>query len=187
VRSRPWIDRLAIAAVVLVAAADLLRPRGLWSGSAAGAAALLLVLRMSGWQTLRTRGDPLLWSLHLGYAWVPVALACIALADLGGAIPWATGLHALTAGAFGTMILAVTTRVGLGHTGRELRVPPAIVTAYVLISLAALVRVVGPLAAPQLTLPLLATSGLLWMAAFALFLVSYAPILLRPRIDGLEG
>ena len=69
----------------------------------------------------------MLWSLHLGHAWVAIGLAVIAFADLAGAIPWSVGVHAQTAGAIGTMVLAVMTRVALGHTGRPLVAPRAAV------------------------------------------------------------
>ena len=128
-----------------------------------------------------------MWSLHAGYAWLVVGLACVALGDLGGRLPWTTGVHALTAGAFGSMILAVMTRVSLGHTGRPLVAPRGIALAYGLVSAGALLRTFGPLAAPSLALALLVASGVLWSAAFAIFLAVYAPILVRSRVDGRPG
>jgi uncharacterized protein involved in response to NO len=85
------------------------------------------------------------------------------------------------------MILAVMTRVALGHTGRRLAAPPAATVAYALVSASALARTVGALAWPEATLEVLAASGALWIAAFALFLAAYAPILLAPRADGRPG
>ena len=187
VRTRPWLDRAAIAAVVGVALANLLVPRTAASGALALLAALAVAARMSGWQTRRTLHDPLLWSLHLGYAWVAVGLAAVALADLSGLIPWSVGLHAETTGAIGTMVLAVMTRVALGHTGRPLVAPRAATAAYLLVSAAALVRTVGALLLPDPYLRVIALAALLWAAAFALYLVHYAPILVRPRSDGLPG
>jgi uncharacterized protein involved in response to NO len=142
---------------------------------------------MAGWQTRDTLREPLLWSLHLGLAWVPVGLAALAAADLAGALPWSVGLHALTTGAIGTMILAVMTRVALGHTGRHLAAPPAATLAYALVSAAALARTLGALVWPSATLRVLSVSGALWVAAFALFALAYAPILLGPRVDGHPG
>lgn len=187
VRTWPWLDRAAITAVVAYGVADLLLPRTPASGALALAAALGIAARMSGWQTRRTLGDPLLWSLHLGYAWVALGLLAVALADLTGAIPWTIGLHALTTGAIGTMVLAVTTRVALGHTGRPLVAPRAATAAYLLVSAGALVRTLGALAFPDAYLNVLAVAALLWSGAYALFLAHYAPILLRPRVDGREG
>jgi uncharacterized protein involved in response to NO len=187
VLQRVWANRAALAAVMLYAAVDLLAPRTAASGAFAGVAAVLLAARMSGWRTLRTRRDPLVWSLHAGHAWLVVGFACIAAGDLGAPLFWTAGVHALTAGAFGAMILAVTTRVALGHTGRPLAAPRGIPLAYALVSLGALLRVLGPLAAPGWSVHFIVCGGLLWSAAFALFLAVYAPILLRARVDGRSG
>ena len=85
------------------------------------------------------------------------------------------------------MILAVMTRASLGHTGRPLIVRPTVVLAYVLLTAATLVRVLGPgtslLSYPQV----ITLAAILWTGAFALFLFVYAPILLRPRADGKPG
>lgn len=187
VRSRPWFDRAAIAAVVVVAALDGVLPRTLWSGAAALVAALAVAGRMAGWQSLRTGRDPLLWSLHLGYAWVPVGLLLVGIADLTGAVPASAGLHALTAGAMGAMILAVTTRVGLGHTGRALELPAGVVVAYGLVNAGAVVRSLGSIVWPSVQLPSLALAGALWAGAFGLFTALYWPILTRERVDGRPG
>lgn len=185
--SRPWLDRLAVAAVVLLAGADLIVPRSVASGLLAALAGLAVAARMAGWQTLRTLRDPLVWSLHAGMAWVAVGLLLVAAGDLGTSFPAGVGLHALTAGAMGSMILAVMTRVGLGHTGRPLVLPKGAVGSYVLVYAGAAARVLAALAPGSGQLPLLLIGGLLWAAAFGLFALLYAPILTRPRIDGREG
>lgn len=186
VRSSPGLDRWAIALVCLLPASELLWPRTSWSGGVALAAALAVAGRMRGWQTLRTWRDPLLWSLHAGYAWVCVGLVLVAVADLGRAVPWTAGLHALTAGAMGSMMLAVMTRVALGHTGRPLVAPRGVVAVFGLVHAGALVRL-GAAFAPGISLPLLTVAGVLWGAAFGLFVALYAPILTRPRVDGAPG
>ena len=96
-------------------------------------------------------------------------------------------MHALTAGAFGTMILAMMTRVALGHTGRPLAAPRSAVAAYVLVTLGALVRTVAVAALPAETVPIVSAGGLLWAGAFAAYLAGYAPILVAPRVDGGPG
>jgi uncharacterized protein involved in response to NO len=187
VRARPWLDRLALACVVLLAGVGLVAPRGQASGVLALLAGLAVAARMAGWQTLRTGRDPLLWSLHAGMAWVALGLLLVALGDLGASIPATAGLHALTAGAMGSMILAVMTRVGLGHTGRPLDLPRGALGCYLLVHAGALARVGAALApgAPQRALLLI--GGLAWAAAFGLFAIIYASILTRARVDGLEG
>jgi uncharacterized protein involved in response to NO len=187
VRSSSWLDRLGVASVALLLVIDLVAPGPLPGGVVGLLAAALTGLRMIGWRTLRTLRDPLVWSLHLGYAWVPAGLACRAMGELGGGIPPTTGLHALTAGAFGTMILAVMTRVGLGHTGRALAASGGVAAASLLVTVGALLRVAGPLAFPGFSLEMLVASGMVWATAFALYLLLYWPILTRPRPDGAPG
>jgi uncharacterized protein involved in response to NO len=182
-----WLDRLAVASTLLVAIADLLAPRSAASGALAAAAGLAVAARMAGWQTLRTLRDPLVWSLHAGMAWVAAGLLLVAAGDLGRSIPPTAGLHALTAGAMGSMILAVTTRVALGHTGRPLVLPRGAVGCYLLVHAGAAARVIAALSSGPLQAALLPLGGLLWAAAFGLFAVLYGPILTRPRIDGKEG
>src|SRR5690606_6424421 len=74
VRTRPALDRLAVAAALGVAVADLVAPRSTATGLLAALAALAVAARMAGWQTLRTGRDPLVWSLHAGLAWVALGL-----------------------------------------------------------------------------------------------------------------
>jgi uncharacterized protein involved in response to NO len=186
VSSAPWLDRLAIASVVGVALLDLVAPRSAATGVVACAAGVAVAARMRGWQTRRTGGDPLVWSLHAGLAWVAIGLLLVGAGDLGNPVLATAGLHALTAGAMGAMILAVMTRVGLGHTGRPLVLPRGALGAYVLVHAGAAARVASVLV-PGHHAPLLALAGALWAGAFALFAVVYAPILTRPRVDGKPG
>jgi uncharacterized protein involved in response to NO len=184
-RPLPGVDAAAIAALAAVALVDVLAPDGPVAGVAAAVAAGLVALRLSRWQGLRTVGEPLLWVLHLAYALVPAALALKAAALLGGAAWAANWLHLQAAGAIALMILAVTTRATLGHTGRPLRAAPPVAAAYLLLLGAALLRVFGdgPLG-PTLSVAL---AALLWVTAFALYLVVFAPMLLAPRPDGRPG
>jgi uncharacterized protein involved in response to NO len=179
---QPWLDRASVTAVAAVIVADVVRPDTALAGGLAALAAVLLAARASRWHAHRTLRTPIVWVLHAGFAWLYVALALKAVWLLVHA-PWAANwLHALTAGAFGTMTLAVMTRVALGHTGRELVVARVIVAAYALVIAGAALRVVAP-ALSAYYLQVLAAAGLSWAAAFAMFLVVYAPILVTPRPD----
>jgi uncharacterized protein involved in response to NO len=180
---RPWLDRASLAAVAAVVVADIVRPDSALAGGAAALAAGLLAARAGRWHGHRTLGLPIVWVLHAGFAWVYVALALKAVWLLAHA-PWAANwLHALTAGAFGTMTLGVMTRVALGHTGRELVVARPIAAAYVLVIAGAALRVVGPTALPAHYAQVLAAAGTLWSAAFVVFLAVYTPMLVAPRPD----
>jgi uncharacterized protein involved in response to NO len=187
IRTRPRVNAVAIAAAGMLALAGLASARTPATGILASLGGLAVALRLAGWQTWHTRSDPLLWSLHAGTAWVAVGLLLVGASDLGAPIPQAAGLHALTAGAMGAAILAVMTRVGLGHTGRPLRLPGGVVWCHVLVNFGALVRVAAAFVAGDGQRALLLAGGLAWAAAFGLFAVRYGPILTQPRPDGRPG
>jgi len=187
IRSFAWLERAVMALMIAVVVVDLWRPDGAVAGWLAALVAIAQGARLSGWRSLRTRGEAILWVLHAGYAWLPIGFALKALSLLAGAGWAAHWVHALTMGAFGTMILAVMTRAALGHTGRELTVGRAIAAAYVLLTLGVAVRVFAPALWPSHYLWTLVASGVLWTAAFAIYLVIYTPILVLPRADGKPG
>jgi len=186
-RASPWVDAIVIGAMVGVALADAFAPWGIVAGGTAALAAVAQGWRFTGWRSLRTGGQPLVWSLHLAYAWLPLGLALKAIYLITGAAWSAYWLHALTIGAASSMILGVMSRAALGHTGRALLASRPVTIAYVLLCLAALVRVFAPSLVTvdyRLTVML---AGTLWVAAFGLFMIVYTPILTRPRIDGRPG
>ncbi len=185
-RSFSWLDRLALGALIAMLLADLAALHQA-AGVLALLAALLNALRMRGWQSRRTLGEPLLWVLHLGYAWLVVGLAWKGLVDLTGFLPTSEALHGLAIGAIGTMTIGVMSRASLGHTGRPLVAPGPAGLAYVLISGAAFARLAAPLLAADLYQPALVVSTSLWWAAWLLFLAAFGGVLIRPRIDGQPG
>jgi uncharacterized protein involved in response to NO len=146
---------------------------------------LLLGAALNLWRLLRWRGgataaEPLLLVLHLGYAWLVFGAAILGLAMLDADLPLSAGIHALTAGAIGTMILAVMTRVTRGHTGRDLSADRVTGLIYVLVTLAAITRVAAAFGADW-TMALLIVSAGCWIAAFGFFVLCYGPMLLFPR------
>jgi uncharacterized protein involved in response to NO len=187
IRSPRWLGALAIGAAGALAVVTPIVGRTPATGALAVLAGLAAAVRLAGWRPARVRSDPLLWSLHAGSAWVAAGLLLVGASDLGAAVPATAGLHALTAGAMGSTILAVVTRVGLGHTGRPLELPRGVVWSYVLVHAAAVARVAVPFAPGGAARALLVASGLAWAAAFAIFAIRYAPILTRPRPDGRPG
>ena len=181
------LDRAALFAVAAVLTFDLFAAGSFVAGMVAAVAATLLALQLAQWRGLHTSRVPLLWVLHLGYAWLPVCLALKAAWLLGAPIGGANWLHALTVGGFATMILGVMSRASLGHTGRPLVAPPGAVAAYILITGAAIARVFVPLLGPAAAALAPTLAGVLWTLAFGLFVLTYAPILMRPRADGGPG
>ncbi len=171
--ARDWVALGASTAVLLAAAA--------WPPAApplAGAAAIAHALRLWGWRGTRVAHDPLLFVLHIGYGWLVLGYAVYALTPLVSGWGGALALHGLLAGATGTMTLAVMSRATLGHTGRALRAGGVLACAFVAVQLAALARLTGPwLGTSAWTL-----AGLLWSAAFAIFVAYCGPMLIRPRL-----
>ncbi len=143
----------------------------------AGSIQLVRLVRWRGWRTL---ASPIVLVLHLGYIWIPLGLLLLGATGLGAPIPSSAGVHALTVGALAGMILAVMTRATLGHTSRALHAGPATRASYLALHLAVLVRVAASLV-PAHYQSLLHLAGGLWIAAFALFVLAYAPVMLRPR------
>jgi uncharacterized protein involved in response to NO len=185
--TRPAIEFAVVGLMVAVAVADLFVPEGIPSGALAALAAIAHIWRMSGWRSFRTRGEPVLWIMHVAYAWMPLGLALKAIAILGGA-DWASKWqHALATGVIATMILAVMTRTALGHTGRPLVVSRAIAVAYLLLTFTALLRTFGVALFPAHYLLTLTLAAITWSTCFAIFLVVYVPVLWLPRGDGKPG
>ncbi len=177
--SRFDVVTLAIGAAALVAWA--ISPTLYAAGLALTLAGVLHVARLARWQGWRTSDEPLVLVLHVGYFWLALGFLFIGLAIVApSVVPTASGLHALTAGAFGVMTLAVMTRASLGHTGQPLTASPRISAIYILVNLGALFRVTGPFLPEHYTL-LMAISAALWSGAFAWFAIVYAPLLFRPR------
>jgi uncharacterized protein involved in response to NO len=175
-----WIDRGALgilhAGLLGWALCPAYRPFG-----------VLLVLggMLNVWRLLRWRGgatiqEPLLFVLHVGYAWLAFGAALLGLAVLGLHVPQSAGIHALTAGAIGTMVLAVMTRVVRGHTGRALSADRGTVVIYILVNIAAIIRVAAAVGETWTT-SLLIASASLWIGAFVLFVTFHGPMLLLPH------
>lgn len=185
--SRPWLEIAVIGAMIAIAVVDVFAPDGKVSGALAAFAAAAHALRLSGWRSFNTRGESILWVLHVGYAWLPIGLALKACWLLSAA-PWAMKWqHALTMGVFATMILAVMTRASLGHTGRPLVVPRTITIAYAMLTLGVLARVFGGAFSPSHYLLAITLAGLAWIISFFIYLLVYTPILVGPRADGKSG
>ncbi len=182
-----WLDAASVASIALLALFLVLPVPRLVEGLAALAASVLNGGRLLLWRGWTTWREPIVWVLHLGYAWVVLGLVLTALAALTVRVPGAAAAHALGTGAVGTMILAVMSRASLGHTGRPLIAPSGIVWAYGLITLAAVLRVAASLVNTQLYSAFLVCAALAWIAAFGLFALVYAPILTTPRVHTKVG
>jgi uncharacterized protein involved in response to NO len=144
-------------------------------------------LRWLRWRPWITFNVPLLWSMHASIKFISLGLILLGFAYLNPSIPTNHIWHLLTVGGMGGLILAMISRVSLGHTGRPLVPPKAIIVAYVSISLAAIVRVFGPWLLPEKSFMFIDTSATLWMLAFIIYIVTYGPMLVSARKDGRPG
>ncbi|ROO27262.1 short-chain dehydrogenase [Salinisphaera orenii MK-B5] len=167
----------------------------LWLGAPAGfvvtdaALAFIAAYLLVRWQPWRVRRNPLLWSLFVAYAWLPVALTLSVVQGLcaaSGRYPVLAfaPLHALTIGFVTSMVFAMVTRVSLGHSGRALRMDRLGVGCFLFLQAAAAMRVAADVGiAPG--------ARATWMrASIVCMLVALVPWALRciryyaqPRVD----
>jgi uncharacterized protein involved in response to NO len=186
IKRRPLIEWLAPLTVIAFMLAEILFPNSEVAGALAGLAAIINGIRVVSWYSRRYWQVPLLWVLHLGYGWIVVGFLLKAAACFGLIAPQFT-VHALTVGGIGVLTLGMMARVSLGHTARPLRVESSMIIAFILINLATVLRGLLPAIFPLWFSQLVSLSGMLWIAAFLMFVIVYAPILTRPRIDGQPG
>lgn len=175
-----WFDKIVLAVTVPSLIGWAAAPEEPVIGGFLLLAGVLNLARLMRWRGHRTASEALVWVLHVGYLWIPVGLILLAANALMDGPSQAGGIHALTAGAIATMILAVMSRATLGHTGRELHAGPGLATAYVLVGAGALARVIGAYG-DALYQPLLIAGALAWVLGFALFTAICGPMMLmRP-------
>ncbi|MBU2869767.1 NnrS family protein [Colwellia sp. E2M01] len=187
----PWLDKAANGSLAIIMFSLLLQPIVGFSVLFFGV--LLIIasvfqtvrwLRLKPWITLNV---PLLWSLHGAMKFIAFGLFVLGISYLIPEVPSNHAWHLLTIGGMGGLILAMIARVSLGHTGRPLIAPKAMSVAFVLINLAALARTFGPWAMPEKTLMFIDMSGAFWILAFTIFIIGYAPMLMKGRLDGRPG
>jgi uncharacterized protein involved in response to NO len=181
-----WLERLALGSVLALLAADLLSLPALVTVLTAGFAAAAHGTRLALWQPWLTARRPILWILHVSYAWIVIYLVLRAFAAME-MVPITLAVHALTVGAIGGLTVGMMTRTARGHTGRSLEAGKLEVSCYALVQFAAMVRVFVPIFVPQWSLAAVVAAGALWAGAFILLAVHFGPILLRPRVDGRSG
>ena len=185
---KQWLEVCAFGLLLLIAAMTLL------GGSVALApwvpvtllllAAAAHALRLAYWQPQLTLNNPLLWMMPVAYSWLPLALFLRGLSSFAIVVP-GTWIHALTAGALSSLIVAMMMRSSLGHTGRKLIASRADVASFLLLQIAAILRVVAGMTGSYRAMVI--ASGVVWILAFLVFLLRYAPMLLQPRVDGRPG
>ena len=150
--------------------------------------ALLLVALWKWWP--RGPAPGLLQVLFLGMAWLPLAIALYAFQSIaysltGDFLLGRAPAHALFIGFFGSVLVAMVTRVTQGHSGRALVMPAAAWFAFAAIQLVALLRVFAEVMPDGLAWQAIAAIG--WLLAFAPWVLRIGRIYLSPRTDGKPG
>jgi uncharacterized protein involved in response to NO len=173
-------DRVAMVVAGAALVSWVAAPAAALTAWLAAATAPIQLWWLWRWAGERTGAEPLVAILHIAYAFVPLGFGLLALATLRPDLLLPSGaVHAWTAGAIGTMTLAVMTRASLGHTGRPLEAGSAVRTIYVAVIVAALARIAAGFGmAPE---PMLQFSAAAWIFAFAGFAAVFAPLLAHPR------
>ena len=188
-----WVDRSSLVLFLLFAITDLIAMTQGNQALAGMAAALALVQiplhgwRLYGWYHAAIWQKPLLWVLYVAYAWLVLGFGLKFLSWSMGLSPW-LAVHAFAYGGIGMMTLGMMARVILGHTGRNVFEPPALVgKIFAILFAGACVRILAVWALPQWHWWWIVIAQCLWMLAFGLFVWLYAPMLIKPRVDKRYG
>jgi uncharacterized protein involved in response to NO len=183
-RHEPWVEVMTFVSMILVVVVTSVQVA--WAPSPVLMAMLLVVAaashatRLALWDPVKTIHSPLLWMLPAAYSWIPFAFLLRALAAMN-IIPAGAWIHAMTMGAVSALMLAMMMRSSLGHTGRELVASKADMAAFLLLQVAAIVRVIASIMAGETYQQWIVASGLIWALAFLVFVTRYLPMLSRPR------
>jgi uncharacterized protein involved in response to NO len=180
------VEKIALGSVLVLFLADFLEVQSGLVAAISLIAAVAHGVRLALWRSWRTLTTPLVWILHAAYAWIVVHLLLRALSAAGWLLE-SFAIHALTVGAIGGLTLGMMTRTARGHTARPLVADRFELTMFLLIQVAAAIRVFGGMLSSTMYLTSVQLSALLWAAAFGLYAGRYWLMLLRPRLDGKPG
>lgn len=181
-----WRERVLGVSTLAALGAWLVEPQTAIAAATAAIAAVLHAWRLWSWRPRAALSRPILWSLHLAYAWIPGGFGLLAFAELAGGTD-SSALHAFTVGATGGLLIAMMTRTARGHTARPLQVGRVEVLAYGLVALAGAARVAAPYLPEEARWSALVFAAGAFALAFALYVMVYAPWLASPRLDGKDG
>ncbi len=179
-------ERFSFAALGLWILLQLLWPAPWLLALTALAVAAGQFWRLVDWHHPGIWRRPILWVLFTGLIWLITGFLLKSLSVLG-LFPDNLAIHALTAGAIGVLTFGMMARVSLGHTGRDINPPRAIALSFVLLNLAVMARVFGPVLHAQGYVHWIMLSGTGWALSYLLFVIHYLKLLVTPRIDGRQG
>lgn len=186
--ARSWIasEIAATASITCLVLTQLLYPTPWLTGPLAAVAAVTHAVRIYGWHHPGVWRIPILWVLYTALFWIVIGLVLTAFAA-AGVVTGTLAKHALTVGGIGVATFGMMARVILGHTGRPIQPHKLVELGFILLNLAAALRVFGPIIAPEYYTIWVHLSGGIWIICFLLFSAIYLPMLARPRLDGKPG
>ncbi|MEO2268798.1 NnrS family protein [Pseudoalteromonas sp. YIC-656] len=184
----PWLDKASIISVLLCVALTLIGDRVAqqFTGSLFLIAGVLNFIRALRWRIWVTFGTALVWPLHASYWALCCGLVLMGAYHFGWLTSISTPIHAITVGGMGLMILAMISRVSLGHTGRMIKASKPMSFAFLLMVVTLLVRLLASLTGTHYS-SLILLSAALWAISYALFVIGYGKIVFSARIDGRDG
>jgi uncharacterized protein involved in response to NO len=182
-----WLDvsSMTLFFLFFIAAVFIGEPR--LTSLLATALFIITSIRLFGWHTPGIWKKPLLWSLFVALLFIDLGFLLFALNAIFN-VPALLAMHAFGVGGIGLITLGMMSRVGLGHTGRDINRPSRTVAiACAAIILGAVFRVILPLFDMSHYTLWIAISQGLWIIAFLLFVITYLPLLTTSRPDGKPG
>lgn len=154
----------------------------------AGLVALWLGIR---WRPVAAQRVRLLGMLHIGFAWLSIALLLCAAQAVASQFGWhglgLAPLHALGLGFFGSIWLGMVSRVTLGHSGRPLAADRLTWLLFLALQAVVLLRILADVAPAMLSPWLMLAAVVGWLSILVVWALRYLPIYLRPRADGRPG
>jgi len=154
------------------------------------ALAVLAASLLWQWRIQKAKAPALLKVLMVGFAWLPIAMTLYAIQSAwfistGEFILARAPAHALFVGFFGSLLVAMVTRVTQGHSGRPLELGRVAAFAFIVIQITAVLRVVAEVLPDALLWQ--GVAGILWLFAFVPWVFRSSWIYLTPRVDGQTG
>lgn len=187
IRQQRWNDVATFTLFPLFLLSEVLLPRHLLGALAAAGLLILNSLRVSGWYTPGIWRKPLLWGLFVSFLMINIGFMLRALMPVT-AIPDFLPVHAYAVGGIGTITISMMSRVTLGHTGRNVhQSPPVVALLLVGMGLSVVFRVFLSLVDMTHYTLWITLSGVAWTLTFGLFVLVFAPMLVRPRADAAGG
>lgn len=186
-KNRAWVDNASLILLLCLWLVDVFTDFNQVTAILAVALTVLHAIRLAGWYTNKVWSKPLVWILVIAYTFIIIGFALTAAKVYFSISPFLS-IHAFTVGGIGLITIGMMSRVSLGHTGRSVFDPPAVVFWSLLaLTLGAIVRVIFPLFNMDLYIYWVGLSQALWIISFVIFIFVYAPMFLSARVDGRDG